>query len=81
MVPSPPEANNLAFWCERNIFSWIADGRKSAATYYHSLTGTADFQLLASAGSVIECQPRPQFLREEPPLLVCFFVGLSSSSS
>jgi hypothetical protein len=39
--------------------------------YCHSLTGTADLQLLVPAGSVIEFQLRPQFLREEPPLLVC----------
>jgi hypothetical protein len=78
---SATEARNLALWCERNIFSWIGDGRKPAATYCHSLMRTADLQLLVPAGSVIEFQLRPQFLREEPPLLVCFFISLSSSCS
>jgi hypothetical protein len=50
-------------------------------TNYHSLTGTIELMLLSPAGLISELEPRPHFLREEPPLLVSFFTSLSNSSS
>jgi hypothetical protein len=58
-------ANNLALQCKRKIFPWTADSGKSITTHCHS-AGTANLPPLALAASVIEFQPRPLFLREEP---------------